>query len=387
MDSFIKIYTDCLVYDTDIRSFIKASVVVDGERIADVVKDGDALPEGEVISLGGKYVIPGLVDVHSHGRGGFDFNTASPEDYEKIALSYAKAGTTSVMPTLASDTLDSLEASVKAIAEYENTPGYAAFAGVHLEGRYLSHTKRGAHPEWLLSSPSCDEIKRFKTLAEDTRMRLSIAPEIEGSDDMIHAALELGVTVSAAHTDANYEQLIHAVDEGVTGFTHTFNCMRPIHHRDPGGAGAALLCDRAYAEFICDGMHIAPEMILLSHKVKDPDKLVLITDSMEAAGCPDGEYSIAGLPVFVKDGKAVNIEGTLAGSTLDMFTGMVNYMKFCSIPLEEALPKATINPAKMICADGELGSIAAGKRADLIIISDPENPAIDTVIAGGLKVE
>ena len=387
MDSFVKIYTDCHVYDTDTGAFIDASVVVEGERIADVIKAGDALPEGEVISLGGKYVIPGLVDVHSHGRGGFDFNTASSADYGKIALSYAKAGTTAVMPTLASAPLDSLEKSVKDIAEYENVPGSAAFAGVHLEGRYLSMPKRGAHPENLLSAPSCDEIKRFRELAGDARMRLSIAPEIDGSDEMIHTALELGVTVSAAHTDANYEQLIHAVDEGVTGFTHTFNCMRPIHHRDPGGAGASLLCDRAYSEFICDGMHIAPEMILLSYKVKAPDKFVLITDSMEAAGCPDGEYSIAGLPVFVKDGKAVNIEGALAGSTLDMFTGLVNYMKFCSLSLEEAIPMATVNPARMIGADDEFGSISAGKRADFIIIKDRFNPAIDTVIAGGEKVK
>lgn len=387
MDSKVKIYTDCHVYDTDGGTFIKASVVVVGDRIDSIVKDGDPLPHGEIVFLGGKYVIPGLVDVHSHGRGGFDFNTASPEDYGAIAYSYAKSGTTAVMPTLASDTLDSLEASVKAIAEYENTPGRAAFAGVHLEGRYLSHAKRGAHPENLLSNPSADEIRSFKTLAGDTRMRLSIAPELDGSDDMIHTALELGVTVSAAHTDANYEQLIHAVDEGITGFTHTFNCMRPIHHRDPGGAGASLLCDKAYSEFICDGMHISPEMILLSHKVKAPDKFVLITDSMEAAGCPDGDYSIAGLPVIVKDGKAVNIEGALAGSTLDMFTGMVNYMRFCSIPLEEAIPKATINPAKMIGADGELGSIAPGKRADFIVICDPENPEIDTVIAGGKEVK
>lgn len=387
MDSKVKIYTDSHVYDTDKKSFVKASVVVAGNKIHSIVKNGDPLPDGENLSLRGKYLIPGLVDVHSHGRGGFDFNTASPEDYKEIAYSYAKAGTTAVMPTLASAPLDSLEASVKAIAEHENTPGYAAFVGVHLEGRYLSHAKRGAHPEKLLSNPSSEEIKRFKTLAGDTRMRLSIAPEIEGSDDMIHTALKLGVTVSAAHTDANYDQLIHAVNEGVTGFTHTFNCMRPIHHRDPGGAGAALLCDSAYAEFICDGMHISPEMILLSHKVKNPDKFVLITDSMEAAGCPDGEYSIAGLPVFVKDGKAVNIEGALAGSTLDMFTGLVNYMKFCSLTLEEALPMATVNPAKMIGADDEFGSIAASKRADFIVISDPEKPVIDTVIAGGEEVK
>ena len=387
MDSKVIIYTDCHVYDTDAKAFTDASVVVTGDKIAEVIKAGDALPEGETVSLGGKYVIPGLVDVHSHGRGGFDFNNASPEDYGKIAHSYAKAGTTAVMPTLASDTLESLEASVKAIADFENVPGVAAFAGVHLEGRYLSLSKRGAHPEWLLSAPSSDEIKKFKALAGDSRMRLSIAPEIEGSDEMIHTALELGVTVSAAHTDADYDQLIHAVDEGVTGFTHTFNCMRPIHHRDPGGAGASLLCDRAYSEFICDGMHISPEMILLSHKVKNPEKFVLITDSMEAAGCPDGEYSIAGLPVIVKGGKAVNSEGALAGSTLDMFTGMVNYMKFCSLSLEEALPMATINPARMICADDEFGSITAGKRADFIIISDKAAPSIDTVIAGGKEVK
>jgi len=388
----LKIFTDCSVFDSETGEFRPAVMAVNGDRILRIITDeelasaADSLPEGDVISLGGSYVIPGLVDVHTHGRGGFDFNTASPEDYDSIALSYAKAGTTAVMPTLASAPVESLDASVKALGEYKNVPGSAAFVGIHLEGRYLSHSKRGAHPEKLLSAPSVEEICRFKDLGGDKRMRLTIAPELEGAEEMIKAATAMGITVSAGHTDANYKQLVEAVKNGVTGFTHTYNCMRPLHHRDPGGAGAALFCDDAYAEFICDGEHICPEMIRLSAWTKDPDHFVLITDSMEAAGCPEGEYSIAGLPVIVKDGRAVNIEGALAGSILDMFTGLVKFMEFTEYPLEEALPFATEIPAKMIGADDEVGALKEGLRADFIVIDDIHAPAIRKIFAGGEEV-
>ena len=325
--------------------------------------------------------------MHTHGRGGYDFNTAPEEKYDEIARLYARTGATAIMPTLASAPFPSFEKSVAAICRRRNIPGAAAFAGVHLEGRYLSPAKRGAHALELLASPSEDELRRLKILAGDGRMRLSMAPELAGADSMIRTALELGVTVTAAHTDANYKELMHAISAGVTGFTHAFNAMRPIHHRDPGGAGAALLCDGAYAEFICDGEHIAPEIILLSHRVKPADKLVLITDSMEAAGCPDGEYSIAGLPVTVKGGRALNSEGALAGSTLELFTALKNYMKFCSVTLEEALPRATVNPAKMIGADNEFGSIASGRRADFIVLDHTSDPVVGAVYAGGAEVD
>lgn len=380
----------CDIYDSDYETFVHGAILIEDGKFARVMRTDDIslFPEGvKKIDMTGKYVIPGLVDVHTHGRAGYDFNTAPAEKYDEIALSYARTGTTTLMPTLASATLESLECSTAAIAARKNIPGTAAFAGVHLEGRYLSPKKRGAHAPEFLSDPSAAEIRRFREIAPDTRMRLSMAPELPGGDDMIRAARELGVVVTAAHTDADFAQLSHAVALGVTGFTHTFNAMRPIHHRDPGGAGAALLFDECYAEFICDGHHIAPEIIKLSWRAKVPDRFVLITDSMEAAGCPDGEYSIAGLPVFVRDGLAVNNEGALAGSTLDLFTALKNFMKFCGLSLEEALPSATSNPARMIGAADECGSIREGARADFIVISDKDDPVIESVVAAGKTVE
>lgn len=380
----------CYIYDSDYKTFVHGALLVRDGKFERVMRTCDpSLFPSDVtkIDMTGKYLIPGLVDVHTHGRAGYDFNTAPADRYDEIALSYARTGTTTVMPTLASATLDSLERSTAAIAERRNLPGTAAFAGVHLEGRYLSPKKRGAHASELLAAPSADEIRRFKALAPGVRMRLSMAPELPGGDEMIRAAKELSVTVTAAHTDADFAQLSHAVSVGVTGFTHTFNAMRPIHHRDPGGAGAALLFDDCYAEFICDGHHIDPEIIRLSWRVKAPDRFVLITDSMEAAGCSDGEYFIAGLPVFVRDGLAVNSEGALSGSTLDLFSGLKNFMKFCGLSLEEALPCATSNPARMIGAAEECGSIREGARADLIILSDKDEPVIESVIAAGVTVE
>ncbi len=379
-----KVFKNCKIYDTDTKNFSDGDIRIHDCIISEI---GNVSTDGaEVINLGEKYVIPGLVDVHTHGRGGYDFNTIKKENFDDIAYSYASVGTTTVMPTLASDTLDSMMKSTSELSEYEAKPGLAAFVGTHLEGRYLSVKKRGAHAIELLSSPSADEIKEFNKLRGNKLLRLSVAPELEGSREMIKAALDCGVTVTAAHTDADGDELKRSLTWGITGFTHTYNCMRPIHHRDPGGAGVSLTADNAYSEFICDGFHICPDVIKLSYRAKDKEHFVLVTDSMEAAGCPDGQYSIGGLPVNVVDGKAVNSEGAIAGSTLDLFTAVVNLMKFCGITLEEALPCATVIPARMIGAENICGSLKQGMRADFIVIADRQNPVRECVYAGGTEV-
>ena len=224
-------------------------------------------------------------------------------------------------------------------------------------------------------------------MADGNIRRWSAAPELSGVEDFAKYAQEKGIVLSIAHSDADFEHAEEAIERGAVSFTHTYNAMSPLHHRNPGCVGAALLNDKAYAELICDGFHSHPAMTRLLARMKPANKLVLITDSMEAAGLSDGAYSIAGIPVFVKNGQAVNSEGAIAGSTITLFGGLTNFMKFTGKTLEEALPCATENPARMVGAFEQIGSVAAGKRADFLLIENKEAPVLKSVICGGKTVE
>ncbi len=339
----------------------------------------------ETVDCTGKYLIPGLVDVHTHGRAGFDFNTATSEDIKKMRDSYAKVGTTSVMATLASAPIESLYDSCDAIcSNAETTPGTSNIIGVHLEGRYLNVTRRGAHATELLAAPDADEVSSIIDRVHPNKTHVSAALEL-ADDGFYNTVLSRGATLGIAHSDATYDEATAALEKGAISFTHTFNAMRPLHHREPGNIAASLLSD-AYSEIICDGEHVHPAMISMLARLKPSDKLVLITDSMEGAGCPDGEYAIAGQKVFVKDGKAINVDGALAGSTLDMFTALKNYMRFTGTPLETALVAATLNPAKMVGVDNVCGQLKEGLRADILLINDTENISLDAVYAAGEKI-
>ncbi len=376
-----------LVYHTPQRRFLRADLLLENGRIADTDFSGDPTKDTEIIDCAGSYIIPGLVDVHTHGRGGYDFNTADAVGCRAMRRSYAEVGTTTVLATLASAPKDALYASMEAIGQNRGTEnGLAHIAGIHLEGRYLNPLRRGAHDQKLLAPLDADEVLSFLDKMAPAPMRISAAFELEGSEDFLQAVLSRGAIATLAHSDATYDEAMSAVAKGVTGFTHTFNAMRPLHHREPGNVAASLLCDEAYTELICDGEHIHPAMIAMAARLKPQDKVVLITDSMEGAGCPDGSYEIAGLPVLVKNGKAVNEEGAIAGSTLDMFTALKNYMAFTGLSLEEALPAATANPAAMTGLTSLCGSIERGLRADLLILQDKNAPAPASVWIAGKKI-
>jgi len=304
-----------------------------------------------------------------------------------LRKSYAKAGTTTLMATLASATMESLENSIRFIGENRETEaGKATLAGVHLEGRYLNPKRRGAHATELLYPLDAVELEGLMRKMLPLPVHVSCAAEMEGGEAFVKTAVRLGATVGMAHSDATWDEARRAVEWGVTSFTHTFNAMKPVHHREPGNAIASLMTDEAWTELICDGEHVHPAMIALASRAKPKDKLVLITDSMEAAAMPDGEYGIAGLPVIVKNGRAVNSDGALAGSTLDLFKGLTNFMKFTGRTLEDTLPCATSNPAEMVGIADSCGSLAAGRRADIVMVTDRENPAIESVWVLGERI-
>ncbi len=375
------------VYLTEHRMFRKADILSCDGIIEKIGENIDRSDVDVVVGCEGKYIIPGLVDIHTHGRGGHDFNFIDRDTVKEMRASYAKAGTTTVMATLASAEMDSLLNSAEIINE-NRTPekGLCNLAGIHLEGRYLNPKRRGAHAEKLLAPLKCDELEFLVGKMSPLPVHISSAFELEGGEEFLECAKRLGATCSLAHSDATYAEAVNAVEHGVTSFTHTYNAMRPIHHREPGNMVASLLCDEAYSEFICDGEHSHPAMIKLAYRAKPHDKIILITDSLEAAGCPDGEYSIAGLPVYVKNGRAVNSDGVLAGSTLDLFTAVKNFMRFTGAELEEVIPMATANPAAMLGISGFCGSIKEGLRAEFITVGSRENPALEEVYIGGERV-
>ncbi len=375
-----------MVFNSDSETFVSCNILCDDGFITDLTRSD--VPYGyEIVRVDGKYIIPGLVDVHTHGISGYDFNYASEEDMSKMLADYARQGTTSVMATLASQTMSKLMNSIFSINQMRlrAKTGCASILGVHLEGRYLNPDMRGCHSSDLLAKPNVDELCSLAFAMMPPPLHFSIAPELDGADAFIRKAREFGATVGIAHTNSTYEQAEHALLMGATSFTHTFNAMTKIHHRSPGCAVCALDSDDAYAEIICDGEHVHPAMVKLAYKSKPSDRLVLVTDSMAATASPDGEYEIAGTKVYVSGGRATDVSGTLAGSTLTMFRALTNMMDFCDISLNEAIKYATVNPAAMIDADA-VGKIARCYRADFITLDDINNPEIDTVYVGGEKV-
>lgn len=339
-----KAFINGYVFNSDSESFVRRNVICEDGFVCDITSG--FVPHGcEVVDISGKYLIPGMVDVHTHGIGGFDFTDASEENIKEMRKVYAKNGTTSVMATLASTSMSKLINSVFAINPNRLNEGYdgANILGIHMEGRYLSPEKRGAHATEFLALPDLKELDILTKAMLPAPMHFSMAPELEGSEAFVKKIVELGGTVGIAHTNATYEQAYTAVKEwGATSFTHTFNAMTSVHHRNPGATVCAMTCDDAYAEVICDGHHLAPAIVDLIYKAKPKDKMVLITDSLAAAGKPEGAYEIAGAKYTVKNGHCVNEFGTIAGSILTMFEALKNFMKFCNVPLIHAIKYATI---------------------------------------------
>lgn len=353
-----------LIYDSRQRRFYGGQVLCGGGRILEV---GDTVSaEVDVcIDAEGGLVVPGLIDIHTHGRAGFDFCTADREGLEKMKASYLERGVTTAIPTLASDTLEGWLAAAERISSCRGGEG-ARLVGLHLEGRYLNPQKRGVQSAALLTAPNTEELGAVLGRV-GLPLHVSYAPELDTDGSFAAFALSSGVTLSAGHTAMTYDEAVLAESRGVNCYTHLFNVMNGLHHRE-GGCVCAALEGNSFAELICDGMHISRGVIRLAYKCLGSERLVLVSDSMEGAGMPDGEYTIAGVPVFMRNGKALDADGHLGGSTLDMLGALENLMSFCNIPIEQALPCATEAPARAVGIYGDCGSIEVGKLADMLVL-------------------
>lgn len=336
------------------------------------------LPPGEGIDAGGCYLVPGLVDIHTHGGAGEDFSDGSPAGLARLLRWYSKEGVTACLATTMTLPEPALLEALEALRS-PPPPGGARCLGVHLKGPFLSAAKRGAHPEAHLRPPDPALFRRLQDACGGRVRRITLAPELPGALPFLEQAARQ-CTVSLGHSAADHDTALAAFQAGAVLLTHLFNGMPPLHHRSPGLIGAAL-DSGAWAEVIADGLHVHPSALRAAFRLFG-ERTILVSDSLRCAGLGDGTYTLAGQPVTVTAGRAALPDGTLAGSCLSLLE-MVRRAVSWGIPLEAALYAASTAPAEAIGA-GEIGAIAPGKAADLLVLD--RELRVKMVFIGGERV-
>lgn len=335
--------------------FVKASLLIEYGKITDIITD---YAESDGIDCEGKYIIPGLVDIHTHGCVGFDFSSASSDEIHEMRKYYLKSGITSILAATVSLPDEKI---VNAVRSIKNASDYqldeAEILGINIEGPYLSQKKCGAHDITLLKEPDIDFIQ---SLGDFIKI-VNVAPEYGKAMDFIRS---FSGKVSIAHTDCDYETAKEAIGLGADHITHIFNAMNGLHHRTPGVIGAFFDTD-AYAELICDSIHVHESLLRLMFNVK-PKNIAVISDSMAATGLRDGEYKLGNLDVTVKNSVATLADGTLAGSVMNIYDMMKNLIRIGVAP-EKAILAVTQIPAQSVNIANKTGNIDIGRKADIII--------------------
>ena len=361
--------------------FVERDVCTDGALISSV--SGDE----QVLNADGCYVIPGLVDVHFHGCIGEDFSDATPEGLQRIADYELSQGVTYICPagmTLPEEQL--VKICENAAAHRRKNTGGAELVGVHLEGPFLSMAKKGAQNADYLHAPDIAMLRRLQASAEGCVRLVTAAPEEAGALEFIRAAAEAGIAVSVGHTVADYDTAKAAFAVGADHVTHLYNGMPPMHHRAPGVIGAAFDSPGVMAELICDGVHIHGAMVRLAFRLFGAQRMILISDSLRAAGIPDGRYPFGGQEIEVHGNRAT-IAGhpeTLAGSVTSLM-GCLRQAAAFGIPLADAVRAASYNPAKSIKIDDRAGSLEEGKEASIVLL-DRKTLAVRKIIFKGMPV-
>ena len=343
------------------------SILIKDNIIYSVLTPGESLPDADlVINAAGLTAIPGLIDIHCHGRNNCDFTDGNVDGVNTIGLNKLKEGVTTMLPTTLTQSEEALEAAFDAVAHY-NGKG-VKMPGIHLEGPFINPSEVGAQNPAFVRMPDIKLVERLNEIYPIHKV--SFAPELPGGDTFVTDLLAMGIVPSAAHSSAKYAEFYRCYAKGLRNLTHYCNQMTPLHHREIGLVGAGLLHSNVFAEMICDLLHAGPNMIKLAFKVKGIDHMILITDAMRAAGMPDGEYDLGGLPVMVASGAArLKENAALAGSVLRMNVALKNVVATTGLPLSEAVRAAALNAAHSLNYRN-LGRIETGFTADVALIDD-----------------
>ena len=347
-----------------------AAILVADGKVADVFCDGDALPSSaNVVDGQGLTAVPGFIDVHCHGRSGVDFCDATQEAMDTIAMDKLSEGVTTLLPTTLTLPEDQLAAAMQTAKAYvaKGAPG-CKVPGVHLEGPFINPKCLGAQNPDFVRTPDVKEVMRLNEIFPVKKV--SYAVEMENGPRFAAELLANGITPSCVHSAATYAGFMDAYRHGLRNLSHFCNQMTALHHRDIGLVGAGLMHNDVFIEFICDKLHICPDMIKLVFQIKGTEHIQLITDAMRASGLPDGPSDLGGLPVIVKNGEArLASNGALAGSTLQMATALKNITEVTGLPLKETVKCSSWNQARALNMPG-LGKLAPGYAADIVLMDE-----------------
>ena len=365
-----------LVVEDGVISEISSRAAKEISRNARLVDFGDAV------------LAPGFVDIHLHGGAGLDLMRALPSELPHLGHFLTTHGVTGYFPTTVAAPLDAtcatlgrLADAIEAADSLKNAdPAQARPLGIHLEGPFLSHKRRGVHPPENLVSPTIEIFERLWQAARGHVRVMTIAPELPGAMEVIAEAAGRNVCVSIGHSDAEMPVAQQAIKAGARHATHTFNAMRPLDHREPGIVGEVLSNDRISADMIVDGIHVDPAVVKLFLRAKGRNRAVIITDAISATGMPDGRYQLGPIEVDVKDGKCTS-NGSLAGSVLTMDRAVRNVTEFSNWSLRDAVQAATLNPARAVRLSSHHGILAKGALADFIVLS-PAGAVLKTIVHG-----
>ncbi|MBQ9482343.1 MAG: N-acetylglucosamine-6-phosphate deacetylase [Clostridia bacterium] len=358
---------------------ITADIGVENGRIAFVGKDENI----ENLCETGGILLPGFIDEHIHGAGGADAMDGSESALQTISSCLAKEGTTAFLATTMTQSPENITAALNAVRSTmkKGEESGAKILGVHLEGPFISLKHVGAQPVEYVAKPSVETFKAYQSAAGGNIKIVTLAPEVEGGNELTRYLADNGVVASIGHTDAGYAEVSSAIKCGASNVTHTYNAQKGLHHREVGVVGSAMLFDELNCELICDLIHVSAPAIKLVIKNKPHGRVTLITDAMRAKGLPDGLSELGGQQVFVKNGEARLKDGTLAGSVLRMNVAIKNLVEKVGVNFTDAVDFATVNPAVNLGVYGDRGSISVGKRADFTALSD-DFEVLFTVVGG-----